>query len=622
VRDTNPPYRQLVELMHEGAVLTARDGTLLYANLRFADMAGSAVDRLVGMRLHELLSPPDVTASLLEADPVVSEAELVAAGGIRLPVRISATSVRNEDADVRCMIVSDVSQTSEHQTLLAERLTSQIIEQAAEGIVVCDHSGRIIRASNAARRLASSADELVPFERAFDLRDDSGRAISAELVRSAIEGVTVAGREVSLVHEPREPIALLLSIAPITASDNEVVGCVISFVDITVRKKEAIERSRLLDEANAARRDAETANAAKDEFLAMLGHELRNPLAPIVTALDLMELRHDPSSLRERQIIQRHIAHVSRLVDDLMDVARIARGKVELDKKRVDIAAVAQKAIEAASRLIEEREHRLIVELAEGLYVEGDETRLCQVISNLLTNAAKYTPKGGAIALHAHRDDGFVVITVRDNGVGIAPELLPMLFDRFVQGKQSLDRSEGGLGLGLSIVRSLTKLHGGTVEARSAGPGKGSEFELRFPPSVAEAQPVAAPEAIARPDGKRVLVVDDNEDAANMLADVLTMLGHEVATAYDGPSALELAPAFKPDIAILDIGLPVMDGYELAGCLRGIAGNASAKLVALTGYGSPSDRERTSAAGFDAHMVKPVSLAALTTTIDRLTAES
>ena len=381
------------------------------------------------------------------------------------------------------------------------------------------------------------------------------------------------------------------------------------------------ERAQLLERAQAARAEAESANLAKDEFLAMLGHELRNPLAPIMTALQLMRLRGSNEAERERAVIERQVKHLARLVDDLLDVSRITGGKVELARARLDIAEVVAKAIEMASPLIEQRQHTLSAVVPPGLLVDGDPYRLAQIVSNLLTNAAKYTPAGGRISITGAREGGDVVLRVTDNGFGIAPELLPRIFDLFVQGNQPLDRAQGGLGLGLAIVRRFVELHGGYAAVASEGAGRGSTFTVKLPavegvPAAPETTPILR--APATPNDKRVLVVDDNEDAAELLSEVLRALGYATQTAFDGPTALGLLETFKPDIALLDIGLPVMDGYELARSLRGREGLDSLRIVAVTGYGQQSDRQRALDAGFDALLVKPVDLSLLATLLEAL----
>jgi PAS domain S-box-containing protein len=377
-----------------------------------------------------------------------------------------------------------------------------------------------------------------------------------------------------------------------------------------------VEAERRATEANDSLREAaETANRAKDEFLAMLGHELRNPLSPILTALQLMRLRGSDESERERTIIERQVSHLTRLVDDLLDVSRIARGKVELKRETVEMAEVVATALEMTSPLLEQRTHSISVKLPRrGLAVEGDPTRLSQVVSNLITNAAKYTPSGGSITISGEAVQGEVILRVRDTGVGIAPEAMPRIFDLFVQGAQAIDRSQGGLGLGLAIVRNLVERHGGTVAAHSDGAGMGAEFTIRLPrvTTTASVQPqdtnVAAHQGPAANGGRRILVVDDNEDSALMLSEVLKAKGYQTRTAHDAAAALLAAAEFCPELAFLDIGLPVMDGYELASRLREIPSLQGIRLIALTGYGQESDRQRTAAAGFERHLVKPVDL--------------
>jgi signal transduction histidine kinase/ActR/RegA family two-component response regulator len=363
-----------------------------------------------------------------------------------------------------------------------------------------------------------------------------------------------------------------------------------------------------------AREQAEAASRAKDEFLAMLGHELRNPLSPILTSLQLMKLRASGELERERSVIERQVQHMLRLVDDLLDVSRIARGKIDLRCRPVELSEIVESAVETTSPLLEERVHQLEIEVPrEGLVVFADAERLAQVVSNLLSNAAKYTPPGGTIRVNGARVGDEVVVKVADNGVGIPPELLPRIFDLFVQGQRTLDRGPGGIGLGLAIVRSLVERHGGTVRAASEGRGKGSELAITLPAYVrpVEVAPVVeTPAAAAEPvfSPRRVLVVDDNRDAAEMLSEALSLAGHDVHMAHDGPSALEAADQLRPSVVFLDIGLPVMDGYEVARRLRDRRWDDPPTLVAITGYGQPSDRAHASQAGFDRHLVKPVSV--------------
>ncbi len=405
----------------------------------------------------------------------------------------------------------------------------------------------------------------------------------------------------------------LTRVTPMRDADGRVVRWVGINTDIDDRRRADGERTELL-------RLAESAGRAKDEFLAMLGHELRNPLAPILTALQLMRSRGSDSDRdeKERTVIERQVSHMVCLVDDLLDLSRIAQGKLELKRKHIELAEVVARAIESASPLLEQRRHRVSVTVPrEGVMVDADPVRLAQVVSNLLTNAAKFTEPNGEIAIIGELRDGQAILRVRDTGVGIAPDLLPTVFDAFVQERQAVDRSRGGLGLGLAIVRSIVRAHGGDVGASSEGNGRGAEFTLRLPAVVASTPQMMHVAEAAKPIATRpcrVLVVDDNEDAAFLMSELLRVGGYEVEVAFDGPSALQMLDAFMPDAALLDIGLPVMDGFELARCIR--ARFPKALLVAVTGYGQAEDRVATRAAGFDVHLVKPIDIADVTRVLE------
>jgi PAS domain S-box-containing protein len=376
------------------------------------------------------------------------------------------------------------------------------------------------------------------------------------------------------------------------------------------------------------RREAEEAlkgvNQRKDEFLAMLAHELRNPLAPIRNAAQLLNVHSSgrPEIEWARAVIERQTQHLVRLVDDLLDVSRMVRGQITLQKKPVELAEVVQAAVETSRPLIRRRKHHLTVQLPDTpVRLEADLTRLAQVISNLLNNAAKYTDDGGQIRLDAAVREGVVTIRVRDTGLGVDPDLLPHVFDLFTQADRTPDRSEGGLGIGLTLVKRLVELHGGAVEAHSEGLGSGAEFIVRLPvlPAGATSEPVMPSRVpvVAAADARslRILVVDDNVDAADSIAMLLNMEGHQTRSVNTARAALLAVPDFKPEVVLLDIGLPEMDGYEVARRLREQNGAGAAtrrmRLVAVTGYGQPADRRRAQAAGFDEHMVKPVEPTAL-----------
>jgi CheY-like chemotaxis protein/anti-sigma regulatory factor (Ser/Thr protein kinase) len=343
----------------------------------------------------------------------------------------------------------------------------------------------------------------------------------------------------------------------------------------------------------------------------VLGHVLRNPLAPALTALELMKMRDPRAFERERQILERQVAHMVRLVNDLLDVSRLARGKIQLERRRFEICEAVDRAVDMARPLIAQRGHTMTVSVPQsGLIVEADGARIVQVLTNLLTNAVKYTPPGGQIALSAAAEGDRVVLTCEDTGPGIPMPLVPLLFDAFAQGPRTLDRAEGGLGLGLTLARTFTELHDGTIayQAREQG---GSRFIVTLPLASQSAEtPVAErPARAPAKSRRRVLVVDDNLDANEMLHSALSAAGHAVTTAINGPDALAMSATVKPDVGVLDIGLPGMDGYELARRLRGAFPDI--RLIALTGYGQASDQQAAMAAGFDAHCAKPVTMAVL-----------
>jgi PAS domain S-box-containing protein len=389
---------------------------------------------------------------------------------------------------------------------------------------------------------------------------------------------------------------------------------VVLFTDITERRRTEFELRRLA--ADLAAQDK-----LKTEFLATLAHELRNPLAPIRSGLQLMRRTRDPAAVaRVQDIMDRQVDHLVRLVDDLLDVARITRGQIELKPDWIELGAVVVAAVESSMPLIEASRHRLEVRAEPGpLRLYADPTRITQVISNLLNNAAKYTPRGGAIVLTAARDADDAVITVADDGIGIPPESLEEVFTMFTQVAHGTQRTAGGLGIGLSLVRRLVMLHGGSVRAESGGPEAGSVFTVRLPlagPGMPHRAPPGLLDAAGPPGGTavpplRVLVVDDNRDAAEMLAALLGMLGHTCAIANDGYQALRMLPDVQPQVVFLDIGMPGMSGHEVAQAVRADPAHAGLRLVALTGWGGDADRARSAAAGFDAHLTKPAALAAI-----------
>ena len=369
------------------------------------------------------------------------------------------------------------------------------------------------------------------------------------------------------------------------------------------------ERKLLEQQREVRREEIEMLSRAKDEFLAMLGHELRNPLGTITNTLAVMKGRHDDAELaRFTAVIARQTTHLSRLVDDLLDVARVTSGKIELRLEVVDLRALAHQCVDALAEAGRTAAHRVALE-GPVVRVEGDPARLAQIVSNLLDNALKYTPTGGDVRVITAREGDGAVLRVRDSGEGIRADLVDRVFDLFVQEPQALDRSRGGLGLGLSLVKRLVELHGGTVSASSGGPGRGSEFSIRLPAFAGPAEPAAVsapPVATSGGACRRVLVVEDNADAREMLQVLLECAGHEVATAGDGAGALAEVERFRPEVAVIDIGLPGIDGYEVARTVRAAPDAHRIRLIAVTGYGQAEDRRKAVEAGFDEHIAKPV----------------
>jgi signal transduction histidine kinase/ActR/RegA family two-component response regulator len=417
------------------------------------------------------------------------------------------------------------------------------------------------------------------------------------------------------------PLAYRELLAIGLALDEALAASVVMYVHGREQHQRALEDQRAEQEKHAHEQLQKQADALqqadrrKNEFLAMLAHELRNPLEPIRNAVEIVRVQGPaaPDLHWARGVIDRQLTQLTSMVDDLLDVSRIARGKIRLQKEPIDLASVVQQAVETARPLIDCRKQALAVSLPdEPLWLEADAPRLTQVLVNLLTNSAKYTEVGGRIWLEVERDGLGAVLKVRDTGIGIAAEQLPFVFEPFVQEDRAAERAYGGLGLGLSLVRSLVELHGGKVEVFSNGPGQGSEFVVHLP--LLGALPATGasrrdkPKASAKGPARRILVVDDNYDSADSLALLLRFAGHEVRTAYDGRMALEAARAQAPDVVLLDIGLPGTDGHEIARRIRHELGLFQALLIALTGYGQEEDKRRSHEAGFNAHLVKPVNL--------------
>jgi PAS domain S-box-containing protein len=498
-----------------------------------------------------------------------------------------------------------------HSEEVFRRIVESVVDYA---IFMLDTEGRVATWNEGAQRIKGySADEIVGqhFSRFYPEEEGRERACAMKLEAAARDGHFED--EGWRVRKDGSRFWANVILSAVRDDHGELIG----FSKVT---RDLTERMYAQQE-QAARVAAEQANRAKDIFLAMLGHELRNPMAPILTALQLMRLKGDTGTQREQDVIERQVRHLMHLVDDLLDVSRVTRGALTLKKQRLDLRDVVSRAVEVASPLLEQRRHHFAVEASlHPIIVDGDDARLVQVFANLLTNAAKYTPPGGHITVAVRDENKVATVEVKDDGIGIDPPSLPQIFELFVRGEGEPTATTSGLGLGLALVRALVNLHHGSVAATSPGHGHGSTFTVQLP--VAEERRAESPildktiEMVQRP--QRILVVDDNEDAREMLMEGLESVGHCVRGAGDPAEALATIDQFAPDIAVLDIGLPVMDGYELATKIRARLGDSSPKFVALTGYGRENDRERSSRAGFERHLVKPIDLARLLATVTEL----
>lgn len=649
LRESEHLFRALANSIPNLTWMARPDGWIYWYNDQWYDYTGTTPDQMQGWGWQDVHDPaclPEVTRewqrSIVTGMPFEMVFPLRGADGqfrrflTRVnPVRDSRGEVvhwfgTNTDVEAERRateanaVLREREQQARQETELQKRLLQSLFMQAPTLIAVLRGPAHVVELANPPIcRAWGHAEPDVLNRPLFDvlpeLRD---QAFSALLDQVYVTGIPYEGKETAAQFKRRDGTTEERYFNFLYSPSRNIAGQV---EGIFVVASDVTDQVLARQQVDSLREAAETANRAKDEFLAMLGHELRNPLSPILTALQLMKLRGSDESERERTIIERQVTHLTRLVDDLLDVSRIARGKVELKRETVEMAEIVARALEITSPLLEQRTHSISVKLPRrGLSVEGDPTRLSQVVSNLIANAAKYTPSGGAITITGEAVQGEVVLRVRDTGAGIAPDILPRIFDLFVQGAQAIDRSQGGLGLGLTIVRNLVESHGGTVSARSDGVGTGAEFTVRLPRVTAMASvqrqdtAVAVRQDAATNGGRRILVVDDNEDSALMLSEVLKAKGYQTRTAHDAPTALLAAAEFRPDLAFLDIGLPVMDGYELASRLRAIPTLEGLRLIALTGYGQESDRQRTAAAGFERHLVKPVDL----TVVEQIAAQT
>jgi PAS domain S-box-containing protein len=626
IGDDDRLFRLLVESVRDYAIFMLDPrGNVTTWNVGAHRIKGYTADEIIGQHFSKFYPPEDVLAGKCEYELEVADREgrfedegwRIRKDGSRFWADVVITAVHDESGTLvgfakitRDLTARRRAEQDRIDRLAAEERFRLLVDSVRDyALFMLDPSGRVATWNIGAKRIKGyDADEIIGqhFSKFYPPEVAATGVCEVELQVAARDGRFED--EGWRVRKDGSKFWANVVLSAVHDADGKLIGFAKVTRDLTERKRAEDERAALLA--------AEQANRTKDEFLAMLGHELRNPLAPIVTALQLMRLRGDKSTAKEQEVIERQVRHMSRLVDDLLDVSRIARGKIELRKEHLDIRGIVAKAIEIVSPLLNERRHKLEVDLSEReLVVDADSDRLTQVFTNLITNAAKYTDPGGIVRVTVAEQNGQARVDVRDNGTGIAPSLLPRVFDLFVQGAQQSDRAAGGLGLGLTLVRQFVELHGGSVEADSAGKGRGSNFTVRIPiTEVRRLQSTGGIRPITYEVTKhthRILLVDDNEDARTLLAEVLESVGHDVCSVGEPHEALQRVLTFKPDIAILDIGLPGMDGYELGEKIRALLPTAKPRLIALTGYGQSNHRERSFAAGFDDHLVKPVDLRSL-----------
>jgi PAS domain S-box-containing protein len=536
---------------------------------------------------------------------------LIQKEGGECPIEDSAAPITDENGQVSgCVLIfrdvtaqrhMDREKTSQ---LHAARLLASIIESSEDAIISKSLDGVIQSWNSAAERLFGYTAEQAVGRHISIVIPSERIAEEHRIIASLKAGQRIEHFETERVRSDGRRILVSLTISPVKDAWGNVVGASKIVRDITDRK-------RAEDDLRKLAQDLAEADRRKNEFLAMLAHELRNPLAPIRNAARALRLGvGDEDAVQSASdMLERQVGQLARLVDDLLDLSRITRGKIELRKNRVELAPIVDQAVEAVGPLYLSMEHELTVTLpSHPIFLDADSARLAQVIGNLLSNAGKFTDKGGHVWLAVEQEDEHAVIRVKDNGVGIAAEEFARVFEMFAQVDTSLERSRDGLGIGLTLVKSIVELHEGTVEVHSDGPGLGSEFTVRLPTVVATAESLRRLTAAepAPVSGRRILIVDDNEDGAVSLALLLEMAGYETLSAHDGIEAIEAAERFRPDTMLLDIGLPRLNGYEVCRRIRREPWGKDVVLIALTGWGQEEDRHRSREAGFDTHMVKPV----------------
>ena len=606
-------YRRLFEAAKDGILILDPDTRLITdANPFIAELLGYAREEMIGKEMFEIGLLKDEQASrvafreLREKHFIRYEnLPLESKTGQRREVEVVANLYQEDSRPVIQANIRDITARKQvaYALEVSESRYRRLFETAQDAILILDAiTGEITDANPFIKKMLGYSDDELVGKELWQIGFFQDVEASQNAFRELRERGYIRYDHLPLETKSGQQIEVEFVSNVYLVDHRQVIQCNI---------RDISDRARLERQAQVQTTALADLSRRKDEFLAMLSHELRNPLAPILNAVHLLRHQGDenPLRLQARTIIERQAGQLARLVDDLLEVSRVTTGSIKLHLERLDIRSIVEHAVESARPLIDLHAHELSVSLPpEAVWLCVDAARLEQVVVNLLNNAAKYTDKGGHIWLSVEQEGDEAVLRVRDTGVGIAPDLLPRIFDLFTQADRSLDRSQGGLGIGLTVVQRLVEMHRGTAEANSAGLGNGSEFIVRLPVVLSPAsERESSPLETAAPGARwRVLVVDDNVDGADVTALLLQELGHEAQVAYSGATALAAADEYLPNVVLLDIGLPEMDGYEVARRLRQHPLLRNAWLVAITGYGQESDRQRSKEAGFDHHLVKPV----------------
>lgn len=628
-------YQVVLSAIGDAVLTTDPDGLLTYMNPVAETLTGWSAAEAEGKPLEGVFRIVNEETRKPAEQPVrkvidtglvrglANHTLLIAKDGGEIPIDDSAAPVWGEDGKLVgvVMIFRDIRERRESEHLIesAREFAESIVTTVREPLIVLNADLHVRSANRSFYETFKVEPPETQDRFIYDLGDGQWNIPALRKLLEEIIPQNSSFQDFEVEHDfPTIGRKTMLLNARRFPPEGKWELILLAIADITERKGLEKEREGLLAAAEVARDNAQEnaskladADRQKNQFLAMLAHELRNPLAAVRNAVEVASRSGSKEDLEwSRDVTARQVGNFAHIINDLLDVARISEGKIQLHKELIDAAVIVRHAVDAVRPIVNERKHELQLSLTStDLKLEADSTRLEQILVNLLTNAAKYTPSGGRIQLIVGVEREEMVFRVRDNGLGILPELLPRMFDLFTQGNRSLDRSEGGLGIGLTLVKSLAELHGGTVSATSEGPGKGSEFVLRLPSSAGKAAVESGakgkPKALSA-RSVRVLVVDDNVDTANGMAKLLELSGHDVRIANNGEDALKIAREHHPEAMLLDIGLPGMDGYELASALKREDGNKHSVLIAVSGYGEQQARDRSKEAGFNHHLVKPV----------------